>query len=94
MFWKKDDSEEEKQEDEFELVLLKTITNNYELELIKNLLEDVDIPYIIRDYGVGGYMRVIAGGSMFRTDILVANSMYEQAKQIIDELPWSEESEN
>ena len=39
-------------------------------------------------------MRVIAGGSMFRTDILVANSMYEQAKQIIDELPWSEESEN
>lgn len=94
MFWKKDDSEEENQEDEFELVLLKTITNNYELELIKNLLEDVDIPYIIRDYGVGGYMRVIAGGSMFRTDILVANSMYEQAKQIIDELPWSEESEN
>ena len=94
MFWKKDDSEEEKQDDEFELVLLKTITNNYELELIKNLLEDVDIPYIIRDYGVGGYMRVIAGGSMFRTDILVANSMYEQAKQIIDELPWSEESEN
>ena len=90
MFWKKDDSEEEKQDDEFELVLLKTITNNYELELIKNLLEDVDIQYIIRDYGVGGYMRVIAGGSMFRTDILVANSMYEQAKPIIDELPWNE----
>lgn len=91
MFWKNKDPEKEKQEDEFELVLLKTITNNYELELIKNLLEDQQIPCIVRDHGVGGYMRVIAGDSMFTTDILVAKSMYEKAKEIIDELPWSEE---
>lgn len=90
MFWKKDDSEKENQNDEFELVLLKTITNNYELELIKNLLEDQQIPCIVRDHGVGGYMRVIAGGSIFQTDILVAKSMYEKAKGIIDEIPWSE----
>ena len=37
MFWKKHDSEEEKEDNGIELVLLKTITNNYELELIKNL---------------------------------------------------------
>ena len=91
MFWKKKDPEKEEQDDEFELVLLKTITNNYELELIKNLLEDQQIPCIVRDHGVGGYMRVIAGDSMFQTNILVANSMYEKAKEIIDELPWSEE---
>lgn len=89
MFWKKYDSEEKKQEDEIELVLLKTITNNYELELIKNLLEDEGIPYIVRDTGIGGYMRVITGDSIFKTDILVANTMYDQAKQIVDELPWS-----
>lgn len=90
MFWKKDESQNEGQNDDFELVLLKTITNNYELELIKNILEDQQIPCIVRDHGVGGYMRVIAGTSMFQTDILVAKSMYEQAKEIIEELPWSE----
>lgn len=90
MFWKKNDSEEEKQEDEFEIVLLKTITNNYELELIKNLLEEEQIQYIVRDSGIGGYMRVITGDSMFKTDILVANTRYEEAKKIVDELPWSE----
>lgn len=90
MFKKKHDSEKENQDDEFELVLLKTIANNYELEIIKSLLGDHDIPFIVRDHGVGGYMRVIAGVSMFQTDILVAKSMYERAKVIIDELPWSE----
>ncbi len=90
MFRKKHDSEKENQDDEFELVLLKTIANNYELEIIKSLLEDQQIPCIVRDHGVGGYMRVIAGVSMFQTDILVAKSMYEQAKIIVDELPWSE----
>lgn len=88
MFWKKQESE--KENDDFELVLLKTITNNYELELIKNLLENQQIPSIVRDHGIGGYMRVLAGSSIFQTDILVAKSMYEKAKEIIDELPWSE----
>lgn len=91
MFWKKNDHEEnQEQEDEFELVLLKTITNNYEQDLIINILEDNEIPCIIRDHGIGGYMRVIAGNSIFQTDILVAKTMYEEAKQILDELPWSE----
>ena len=90
MFWKKNHQEEEKQDDEFELVLLKTITNNYEQDLIVNILEDNEIPTIIRDHGIGGYMRVISGTSIFQTDILVAKSMYERAKEIIDELPWSE----
>lgn len=90
MFWKKDDSEKKNQNDDFELVLLKTITNNYELELIKNILEDQQIPSIVRDHGIGGYMRVLAGSSIFQTDILVAKSMYDKAKEIIDELPWSE----
>lgn len=91
MFRKKHDSEEEKQDDEFELVLLKTISDNFELILIKNLLEDQQIPCIVRDHGVGGYMRVIAGDSMFQTDILVAKSMYDEAKSIVDELPRAEE---
>lgn len=90
MFWNKKDIEEEKQDDEFEIVLLETVNDNYQLELIKNLLEDEGIQFILKDEGAGGYMRVIAGSSMFSTDILVASGDYTRAKEIIDELPWNE----
>ena len=76
--------------DEIELVLLKTIINDYELSLIKNLLDDNGIPYIVKDYGIGGYMRIITASSMYRTDILVEISSYEKAKEIIDEFIWNE----
>ena len=76
--------------DEIELVLLKTITNDYELSLIKNLLDDNEIPYIVKDYGIGGYMRIITASSMYRTDILVEISSYDKAKEIIDEFIWIE----
>lgn len=82
--------ENDNHSDEIELVLLKTITNDYELSLIKNLLEDNQIPYLVKDYGIGGYMRIITASSMYRTDILVEISSYEKAKEIIDEFIWNE----
>lgn len=82
--------ENDKHSDEIELVLLKTINNDFELSLIKNLLDDNQIPYLVKDYGIGGYMRIITASSMFRTDILVEISSYEKAKEIIDEFIWNE----
>lgn len=86
----KSKKENDKHSDEIELVLLKTITNDYELSLIKNLLDDNQIPYLVKDYGIGGYMRIITASSMYRTDILVEISSYEKAKEIIDEFIWNE----
>lgn len=74
------------QSDGIELLLLKTANNNYELSIIKSILEDNSIPYIVRDYGAGGHMRIIGGSSIFRTDILVEKSAYEHAKELIDQI--------
>ena len=84
---KKYDDQKENQEYDFEMVLLKTVSNNYELDLMKDLLDEHKIPYIIKDRGVGGYMRIISGASLYGTDILVEKSLFEKAKAILDEFP-------
>lgn len=76
--------------DEIEMVLLRTTNNNYELDLIKNLLEDADIPYLIKERGIGSYMRMISGDSMYGTDIFIEEKLLEKAESILDEFPWEE----
>lgn len=76
-----------KRDEDLELVVLKAVNNQHELDFIKILLEDNNIPFIVKDYGSGGYMRIIGGSSMYRTDILVERSMFEKAKALLDEVP-------
>lgn len=72
--------------DKLEMVVLKTSSNNYEIDLIKSLLEENEIPYILKERGIGGYMKIISGSSLFGTDILVEKSSLEKAKTLMDEL--------
>ncbi len=88
---KYDDNHHKEKWDDLELVLLKTINNEYELNLIKSLLDEHEIPYIVKDYGIGGYMRIIAGTSFYRTDILVEKSQLEKAKDIIEQFNFNED---
>ena len=74
--------------DNIDLVLLKTANNSMELNFIKNLLDENEIPYMIKDHGSGGYMRIASGYSIYGTDILVEKSMYQKAKVIIEDFPW------
>lgn len=86
MFKKRD-----KRSDEIELVQLKSINNNYELDIITSILDDNKIPYIVKEHGAGGYMRIIgADTSIYRTDILVEKSTYEHAKDLLDQITFEE----
>lgn len=46
-----------KHSDDIEMVLLKTTNNSPELNFIINILDENGIPYILKDRGIGGYMR-------------------------------------
>jgi len=72
------------------LKLLKTVDNNFELDLISNLLEENNIPYILKDHGTGGYMRIIAGSSIYSTDILVEESFFEKANELLNSISLTE----
>ncbi len=70
-----------------ELVLLKSVNSDFELNMIKGLLEENKIPYIVRDHGAGGYMRIVTGSSsIFGAEILVEKSQLEQSLKILNEL--------
>jgi len=68
------------------LVLLRTISSEFELGMITSILEDNDIPFIVKNYGSGGYMRIISGGSPFRTDIMVDEAAYETANSLLEQI--------
>lgn len=78
-----------KQEDEFEMVNLKTVYGVYEREALTGLLEENDIPYIAQRNSIGGYLTIVAGTSgSFGTDILVGKNVYEKAKELMDSVNW------
>lgn len=65
------------------IIKLKSISNEVELGMIKKILDDNNIPYIIRDHGSGAHMRIISGGSVFATDVMVAEDDFDKAKNLL-----------
>ena len=41
------------------------------LGIVRGMLEDENIPYLVRERGTGAAMRIITGFSMFGTDVVV-----------------------
>lgn len=70
--------------DKNEPVLLITVDSNYQLGLVRSILEENNISCLAQDRASGGYMRVYAGGSIFGTDIYVAPENEEKAKKLLD----------
>ncbi len=76
--------------DKVELVLLRSTNDNYEISLIKSVLEDANIPFIVKEQGSGGYMKIIGGISLFGTDIYVDKKSLEKARELLDSFEWNE----
>lgn len=62
---------------------LRSVSNDIELNMIKGILEDNDIQYIIKDYGPGGQMRIISGGSLYAADLMVDESDLDDAISLL-----------
>ncbi|MGM0396262.1 MAG: putative signal transducing protein [Bacillota bacterium] len=69
--------------DNIDLVVLRTIENEFEMNMITAILEDNGIPYIVKNKGSGSYMRILTGSSPFNTDILVDSKSLEKAIELI-----------
>ena len=52
--------------------------------MIRSILDDNDIPYLLKDHGSGGHMRIIAGGSIFGTDVMVEETDFDKAKSLLN----------
>lgn len=75
-----------KKSDDVNIVKLKGIENEMELDIIKSILEDNNIPYIIRDYGMGGHMRILSGTSVYSTDVMVSEEDFNKSKDLLESI--------
>lgn len=72
--------------DDLKIVKLRSITSEMEFLLIKEILDDNDIPYIVEDHGPGGHMRIIGGSSLFGTDIMIKEEDFEEAISLLESI--------
>ena len=72
--------------DDVNIIKLRSISNEIELGMIKEILDDNNIPYIIKNDGSGGYMRIITGGSSFVTDVMVKEADLDKSNDLLESI--------
>ena len=65
------------------LALLATLYDDILLSMYEELLKEENIPYLKKDRGTGGAMRIMMGQSFYGTDIYVPEGELERALELI-----------
>ena len=77
------------------LELLMTVYNSAEQAVVESILNDAEIPYLIKERCVGSSVKVITGFSMYGTDIFVRREQLDEAKAIFESAEFvGSETEN
>ena len=76
-----------------DLELLCTVYNPSELLIVQSILNDAEIPYLAKERGSGNSVKIIAGYSVFGTDLYVLREHLELAEQLLAPPAESEEME-
>ena len=64
--------------------ILTTVYDPVELSIIRSILEGEKVPYRVRERASGGMVKVIAGYSVFGTDVLVPADLLTEAQELLD----------
>ncbi len=76
------------------LALVATIYNPAELAVIQTVLNDAEIPFLAKDRGAGGMMKVVMGYSVYGTDIFVREEDAEVAMELLSPAEGIEEQDD
>jgi hypothetical protein len=64
--------------------ILASNLNQLDATMITGLLEDAGIPSYIKDRGIGGYLKIYMGYTIYGQDIYVNQESYDKAKELLD----------
>lgn len=65
-------------------VILTTVANDIEYEMLAGLLATANIPSVKKVKGIDGYLQVILGFPIAGVDVLVPPDRYEDARQLTE----------
>ena len=66
-----------------DVVLLTTVYDIAMLGMVRGLLEDAEIPYLVHERATGSAMRIMTGFSICGSDIFVPKAAEETARDLI-----------
>ena len=76
-----------------DLKLLVTAFSQPELLVIESLLRDAEIPFLAKERGTGSSLKIIAGYSVFGTDIYVHKDQFDLASELLTAVPMPDSEE-
>lgn len=68
---------------EVNIKLLTTVSSFTESQMITALLKDEGIPVLVKDLGLGGFMKVTMGYTVFGQELYVAEADFERASGLV-----------
>ncbi len=71
-------------ESKIKWVIVATVANSIEFEMVTGLLEMAQIPVVKKTYGVDSFSEVLFGMPISGMDVLVPEDRLEEAKQILN----------
>ena len=71
---------------EKELALVRTLYDDISAGMAKEALADEQIPFVAKDRGTGGVMRILTGFSMYGVDFFVRAADLERASELFNAL--------
>lgn len=74
----------EKKQDENELVVAAIITNPVSSAVFQDMLKENGIPFVCRQQGAGGSVKLLLGGGIVPDYILVSAKNYERARELYE----------
>ena len=66
------------------VVLLTTVHDEVEKNLLCGILEEEKITFLVKDRGSGEAVRILAGFSMFGCDIYVPEELFDEANALLE----------
>ncbi len=75
------------------LALVATVFSPAELAVVESILRDADIPYLAKERGAGGAIKIVMGFSMYGTDIFVRENDVETAVALLAPTDKDQEDE-
>lgn len=78
-----------KKQSPIQTVLLVTAADDFKLSIIKSVLQENGVPFLLRDRESGNYMRFLTGFSIYGTDVLVNAEDLSKAKEALDGINFS-----
>lgn len=65
------------------MVLLASVQSNFARDQLSSILSDAGIPFLMREKGSGGYLRLFGGSSLLGSEIYVSKADFLRAKELL-----------